>query len=48
MKKKNLSQQTAERLYNMIVVERHITAGDKLPNEVADSQYSTVCYLVKR
>ena len=34
MKKKNLSQQTAERLYNMIVVERHITAGEKLPNEV--------------
>ena len=34
MKKKNLSQQTAERLYTMIVVERQISAGEKLPNEV--------------
>ena len=34
MEKKNLSQQTADRLYNMIVVERRLTPGEKLPNEV--------------
>lgn len=38
MKKKSLSQQTAERLYTMIVVERQIAPGEKLPNEVALSQ----------
>ena len=34
MEKKNLSQQTADRLYNMIVVERRLSPGQKLPNEV--------------
>ena len=34
MEKKNLSQQTADRLYNMIVVERRLAPGEKLPNEV--------------
>ena len=34
MEKKNLSQQTADRLYNMIVVERRLAPGEKLPNEM--------------
>ena len=34
MKSQNLSQQTAERLYNQIVVEGQLKPGDKLPNEV--------------
>ena len=34
MEKKSLSQQTAERLYIMIVVERRFGPGDKLPNEL--------------
>ena len=34
MEKKSLSQQTAERLYTMIVVERRLSPGEKLPNEV--------------
>lgn len=34
MEKKNLSQQTADRLYNMIVAERRLSPGQKLPNEV--------------
>ena len=34
MEKKNLSQQTAERLYTMIVVERRLAPGEKLPNEL--------------
>lgn len=36
--KKNLSQQTAERLYNMIVLEQAFAPGEKLPNEVSLSQ----------
>lgn len=35
MEKKNLSQQTADRLYTMIVVERRFAPGDKVPNELA-------------
>ena len=38
MEKKNLSQQTADRLYNMIAVEKTLLPGDKLPNEVELSQ----------
>lgn len=38
MERKNLSQQTADRLYNMIVVEKRLVPGDKLPNEVELSQ----------
>lgn len=38
MEKQNLSQQTTQRLYNMIVVEKELTAGEKLPNEVELSQ----------
>lgn len=34
MSKKSLAQQTAERLYTMIAVERRIAPGEKLPNEV--------------
>ena len=34
MKSQNLSQQTAERLYNQIVAEGQLKPGDKLPNEV--------------
>ena len=34
MEKKNLSQQTADRLYTMIAVERCFAPGDKLPNEL--------------
>ena len=34
MEKKSLSQQTADRLYNMIVAERRMEPGEKLPNEV--------------
>lgn len=38
MEKGNLSQQTADRLYAMIVVEKRIAVGEKLPNEVNLSQ----------
>lgn len=38
MEKQNLSQQTTQRLYNMIVVEKRLCAGEKLPNEVELSQ----------
>ena len=38
MEKQNLTQQTTQRLYNMIVVEKELTAGEKLPNEVELSQ----------
>ena len=34
MEKKNLSQQTMERLYNTIVAEKRMQPGDKLPNEL--------------
>ena len=34
MSKKSLAQQTTERLYTMIAVERQITPGEKLPNEI--------------
>ena len=34
MEKTSLAQQTAQRLYNMIVVEGRFAPGDKLPNEV--------------
>ncbi len=34
MKKKSLTQQTAERLYSHIVVERRMAPGEKLPNEL--------------
>ena len=34
MKKQNLSQRAAERLYNQIVAEGQLKPGDKLPNEV--------------
>lgn len=34
MKRKNLSQQTADGLYNMIVVEKRLSPGEKLPNEL--------------
>ena len=34
MKTQNLSQQTAQRLYNMIVVEKTVAPGEKLPNEL--------------
>ena len=34
MEKKNLSRQTAEKLYEQIVVEKRLAPGDKLPNEV--------------
>jgi DNA-binding FadR family transcriptional regulator len=33
-KKKSLSQQTADRLYTLIVIERRLAPGEKLPNEV--------------
>ena len=42
MEKRNLSQQTAQRLYNMIVVEKQLTAGEKLPNEVELAQQLSV------
>ncbi len=38
MEKKSLSQQTAERLYTMIVVEKGAQPGEKLPNELALSR----------
>lgn len=38
MEKQSLSQQTAQRLYNLIVVEKQLSAGEKLPNEVDLSQ----------
>ena len=34
MEKQSLSHQTAQRLYNQIVVERRLHPGDKLPNEL--------------
>ena len=34
MEKKSLSQQTADRLYTMIVVERRLSPGEKLPSEL--------------
>ena len=34
MEKKSLSQQTADRLYTMIVVEHRLSPGEKLPSEV--------------
>ena len=34
MEKTSLSQQTAQRLYSMIAVEKRLAPGDKLPNEV--------------
>ena len=34
MEKKNLSQQTAERLYAMVAVEKRLAPGEKLPGEV--------------
>ena len=34
MEKKSLSQQTADRLYIMIVVERRLSPGEKLPSEL--------------
>ena len=34
MEKKSRSQQTADTLYNQIVVEKRLSPGDKLPNEV--------------
>ena len=34
MEKKSLAQQTAERLYGQIVVEKALAPGEKLPNEV--------------
>lgn len=42
MKKQNLSQLTAQRLYNMIAVEKQFRAGDKLPNELELSQQLSV------
>ena len=34
MEKKSLSQQTADRLYTMIVVEHRLSPGEKLPSEL--------------
>ena len=34
MKKPNLSQQTARRLYNLVAAEKKFAPGEKLPNEV--------------
>jgi len=42
MKKQNLSQQTAQRLYNMIVAEKQLGAGEKLPNELELAQQLNV------
>ena len=42
MEKQNLSHQTAQRLYNMIVVEKQFSAGDKLPNELELAQQLNV------
>ncbi|MCD7947181.1 MAG: FadR family transcriptional regulator [Oscillospiraceae bacterium] len=38
MEKKSLSEQTAERLYTMIAVEKRLAPGEKLPNEIDLSQ----------
>lgn len=38
MNKKNLSEQTTEKLYTIIAVEKRIKAGHKLPNELVLSQ----------
>ena len=42
MEKKNLSQQTAQQLYNIIVVEKRLAAGTKLPNELELAQQLNV------
>ena len=34
VEKQSLSQQTAQRLYNRIVIEREMAPGEKLPNEL--------------
>ncbi len=34
MKKQNLSQQTARKLYNLIAAEKRLAPGEKLPNEL--------------
>ena len=34
MDKRSLSHQTAQRLYNQIVIEKQLKAGEKLPNEM--------------
>ena len=34
MKKPNLSQQTARRLYSLIAAEKEFAPGEKLPNEL--------------
>ena len=38
MAKQNLSQQTAERLYNLVAVEGRFAPGEKLPSEPALAQ----------
>lgn len=38
MEQKSRAQQTAEYLYNQIVIEKHFAPGEKLPNEVELSQ----------
>ena len=38
MAKKNLSQQTVDRLYSMIAVEKTLAPGEKLPNELELAQ----------
>ena len=38
MKKPNLSQQTARRLYSLIAAEKKIAPGEKLPNELELAQ----------
>ena len=38
MEKKSLAQQTAERLYSHIVVEKRLAPGEKLPNELVLSE----------
>lgn len=38
MERRGLSQQTAQRLYNLIAVEKKLRPGEKLPNEVRLSQ----------
>ena len=38
MKKQSLTQQTAQRLYNQIAVEKQLAPGEKLPNELELAQ----------
>ena len=38
MEKQSLSQQTAQRLYNLIAAEKKLAPGEKLPNELELSQ----------